>query len=85
MLDVALNLLKRYENLVREASSPKSVNKDLPGESSESSALVALAKLHHSFPSSNRFSYGEQFIYDSKFLKFVFIYFVEKKNCPYIH
>lgn len=68
VLDVALRLLKDYPNLVAEVI--ENVNENVPGESRKVSVLVALAKLHSSFPSGSGFGgLLQQFIYDSKFLK----------------
>jgi len=67
MLDVPLKLLKLDPHLLTKA-----VNKDRPEESSESSALAALAKLHNSFPSSSRLGCIQRFQYERKFSTFAF-------------
>ncbi|AES95730.1 hypothetical protein MTR_5g028830 [Medicago truncatula] len=64
VLDVALRLLKDYPNLVAEVI--ENVNENVPGESRKVSVLVALAKLHSSFPSGSGFGgLLQQFIYDN--------------------
>jgi hypothetical protein len=77
--DVALKLLKRYQDLPKESLSlynfsvPELLREILELDSHQQhvpdkfSALVALAKMPSAFPSGNQFSHGEQFIYDSKF------------------